>query len=134
MPITTVSVRQIPLHGGARRYGERAEQPEHRQKPQSHPAVAARARPTAANPVDVRCSLGVLALPAYHQNEVGGKHGETAWIQRRYQSGGKRQADQALVHECVRLLDVSAATRPESSCCDIAEVGLFTNVDVPSAR
>ena len=95
-------------------------------KPSVIAAVAATARPTAIR-------RAAIAAIAHHQREVGGQHREAARVQRGHQSGGERQPDQVLLHSGPRLA-ASAVTRSCSSCCGMAEVGLFTNVDVPSAR
>ena len=95
-------------------------------KPNAIPTVAASARPAAATPDDA-----ARAFAAHHEQQVGGQHGKPTRVQRGHQSGGEGQADQTLVH---RSQDLRAETRSESSCCDIAEVGLLTNVELPSAR
>ena len=71
-------------------------------KPSAMPAVAASARPTAAQE-PVRCLVG---LPAHHQKQVRGQHGEPTRVERRHESGGEGQTDKTLVHS------VSAARRP----------------------
>ena len=69
-------------------------------------------------------------LPAHHEKQIRGQHGKPTWVQGGQQPGGERQTDQAPVHG----QDASAAIRPDSSCGDIAEVGLLTNVELPSER
>ena len=72
--------------------------------------------------------------PAHHQKEVSGQHGEATGVQRRHQPGGERQTDETLIHGRFKDQCVRAATRPASSCCDMADVGLLMKVEVPSAR
>ena len=95
-------------------------------KPSVIAAVAATARPTAH-----RRAAAARRVSPHHEREVGGQHRETARVQRGHQSGGERQPDQVLLHS---RYAASAETRSCSSCCGMADVGLFTNVDVPSAR
>ena len=118
-------VRQITLHGRGRRHGQEAESAEHGEESGRHRG-GGRHRAGHGG-----ASINILA--PHHQGQIRGQHGEATWVQRRQQASAEGQAHQVLVHGARRPSD-SAATRSDSSWVGMAAVGLFTNVDEPSAR
>jgi len=70
------------------------------------------------------------ALRINDQSEVSGQHGETTRVEGRHHARDEGKTDEVLIQG----QDVSACTRSLNSCWDIAAIGLFTKVEVPSAR
>ena len=125
MPINTVTYGMYCWTVDASDTVRNPNVPNTARKPSVIAAVAATARPTAvgAPPSPLRRAPPARGRRAASRNHTGSARPP---VRRR------TPARPDLV--CTRDQVVSAETRSCSSCCDIAEVGLFTNVDVPSAR